>query len=171
MRILAVTFLSAALAIGALVTGAAAQTEETVNDTAVNERQTNIENVTINVNQIADEIAQKGSAAIYGLEFAFNSAEILPKSEPVLKAMANYLIGSPSQLILLVGHTDNVGELGPNLTLSKKRAESVMNALISQYNIPAKQLSPHGVGFLAPRAPNTTEEGRAHNRRVEMVPR
>ena len=154
-----------------------AQTNETIEavenkeDINVNESTTNIENVTINVTEIAAAIAKDGSAAIYGLEFAFNSAEILPASEPVLKAMASYLVGSPSQTILLVGHTDNVGSLDVNLDLSQKRSHAVLNALVESHNVPAAQLEAHGVGFLAPIAPNTTDAGRAKNRRVEMVPR
>lgn len=165
--------LAATLFLGA----AHAQTSETVEavenkeDVNVEESTTNVENVTINVTEIAEAIAKNGSAAIYGLEFAFNSAEILPASEPVLEAMASYLIGSPSQTILLVGHTDNVGELSVNLDLSQKRSHAVLEALVANYKIPQAQLEAHGVGFLSPIAPNTTDAGRAKNRRVEMVPR
>lgn len=137
----------------------------------VDESTTNVENVTINVTEIAEAIAKEGSAAIYGLEFAFNSAEILPASKPVLEAMASYLVGSPSQTILLVGHTDNVGDLNVNLDLSQKRSHAVLKALTGEFKIPAAQLEAHGVGFLAPVATNTTDAGRAKNRRVEMVPR
>lgn len=164
-----------ALLVTVLLAGhALAQTtvEEVENKENVNVSETAIQNnVTINVTEIAAAIAKDGSAAIYGLEFAFNSAEILPASEPVLKAMASYLVGSPSQTILLVGHTDNVGSLDVNLTLSQKRAQAVMSALTSEYKIPAEQLQSHGIGFLSPVASNTTDEGRAKNRRVEMVPR
>jgi len=160
----------AALLATVLIAGnALAQTVE--NKETVSNSETNVSNVTINVTEIAQAIAQKGSAAIYGLEFEFNSAEILPASQPVLKAMASYLVGSPSQTILLVGHTDNVGSLDFNLGLSHKRAEAVLKALTGEYKIPAKQLEAHGVGFLAPVATNTTDAGRAKNRRVEMVPR
>lgn len=147
-------------AAAALVPASAQTTEEV-----------SVENVTITVNEIVESIQKTGSAAIYGIEFEFDSAEILPQSAPVLEAMASYLVGSPSQTILLVGHTDNVGSLDFNLGLSQKRSRAVLNALTTTYNIPAKQLEAHGVGFLAPRAPNTTDEGRARNRRVEMVPR
>ncbi|MEM0906119.1 MAG: OmpA family protein [Pseudomonadota bacterium] len=154
-----------------LAPGSIAQVVENRENVSVSENVTNVENVTINVTKIQEEIDRTGSAAIYGLEFAFNSAEILPASKPVLEAMADYLVGNPSQTILLVGHTDNVGTLPVNLDLSQKRSKAVLNALVDGFKIPPTQLEAHGVGFLAPRQPNTTAEGRAHNRRVEMVPR
>jgi outer membrane protein OmpA-like peptidoglycan-associated protein len=69
----------------------------------------------------------------------------------------------------LVGHTDNVAGVDSNMKLSQARADSVVKALVSQYGIDAKRLTAYGVGPLAPVAPNKTEEGRAKNRRVELV--
>jgi len=68
-----------------------------------------------------------------------------------------------------VGHTDNVAGVDSNMKLSQARADSVVKALVSQYGIDAKRLTAYGVGPLAPVAPNKTEEGRAKNRRVELV--
>lgn len=173
MRTLIALLITLPLATHALAQNVeAVENVENKENVALTEEKTDVHNnLTINVTEIAESIAKNGSAAIYGLEFAFNSAEILPASEPVLEAMASYLVGSPSQTILLVGHTDNVGGLDVNLTLSQKRAEAVMDALTGQYKIPVDQLQSHGVGYLAPVASNTTDEGRAKNRRVEMVPR
>lgn len=70
----------------------------------------------------------------------------------------------------VVGHTDNVGGYDSNLGLSKRRAEAVVAALSRDFGIAAERLTANGVAYLAPVAVNTTEEGRAKNRRVELVP-
>ena len=75
----------------------------------------------------------------------------------------------PSLRLHVVGHTDNVGALAHNMTLSKQRAEAVVNALVTNYQIAAARLIANGVGPLAPVASNAAEEGRAKNRRVELV--
>jgi len=68
-----------------------------------------------------------------------------------------------------VGHTDNIGTLSSNMDLSQRRAEAVVRALVSSHGVDAKRLHPIGVGPAAPIASNKTEEGRARNRRVELV--
>lgn len=70
--------------------------------------------------------------------------------------------------ILVVGHTDATGSFDYNLGLSRRRAEAVVNRLV-QLGIEQRRLYPVGVGLSAPVASNTTEEGRAKNRRVELV--
>ena len=81
------------------------------------------------------------------------------------------LKAEPNLSLHVVGHTDNVGNYDFNLGLSKKRAEAVVAALVAEYSISANRLTAGGVANLAPVAVNTTEEGRAKNRRVELVPR
>lgn len=71
----------------------------------------------------------------------------------------------------MVGHTDGVGEFAYNRKLSQERAERVVEELVKKHRIAAKRLSAHGVGPLAPVETNRTEEGRAKNRRVELVER
>lgn len=68
-----------------------------------------------------------------------------------------------------MSHTDNVGSLEYNMELSLKRAKAVVNALVKDYAIRKERLQAFGVGFLAPVASNETEEGRAKNRRVELI--
>jgi len=77
---------------------------------------------------------------------------------------------TPSLKLLVVGHTDNVGTLSSNMDLSKRRADAVVSVLVSQYAIDRTRLSPVGVSFASPVAPNSNDEGRAKNRRVELVP-
>ncbi|HDM74891.1 MAG TPA: OmpA family protein, partial [Deltaproteobacteria bacterium] len=69
----------------------------------------------------------------------------------------------------VVGHTDNVGKINYNMKLSKARAAAVVKELVTKYNISPKRLAAYGVAALAPVASNKTEEGRAKNRRVELV--
>jgi outer membrane protein OmpA-like peptidoglycan-associated protein len=73
--------------------------------------------------------------------------------------------------VLVVGHTDNVGTFEFNEDLSKRRAAAVVAELVSKYGIESARLTPLGASFMAPVATNTTEEGRAKNRRVELVAR
>ena len=70
----------------------------------------------------------------------------------------------------MVGHTDNQDGLDSNIALSKRRAEAVNAALVSQHGIAAGRLSAYGVGDLAPVASNTEEAGRDKNQRVELLP-
>lgn len=71
--------------------------------------------------------------------------------------------------LYVVGHTDNVGTLSSNMDLSKRRADAVVNVLVSKYGIDAKRLYAAGVGPLSPVVANKIEKGRAKNRRVELV--
>ena len=75
----------------------------------------------------------------------------------------------PELKLHVVGHTDNVGGVDANMGLSKRRAESVVAALASNYGVNRARLTGNGVASLAPVKTNTTEEGRAKNRRVELV--
>ena len=73
--------------------------------------------------------------------------------------------------LFIVGHTDNVGLLEFNLSLSQRRADAVVNILLSEYGVDNKRLHSAGIGPLSPVASNKTEAGRAKNRRVELVER
>ncbi len=125
--------------------------------------------VVVDASKIADEIDQKGSIALYGIHFDFNSAAIRPDSMPTLDQVAKFLGDKPSLKLVVVGHTDNVGGLDFNMKLSQQRAEAVRKALVTQYGIAPGRLQAWGAGYLAPVASNKTDEGRAKNRRVELV--
>ena len=79
------------------------------------------------------------------------------------------LSDNPSLNLFVVGHTDNVGDFKYNMKLSEERANAVVKVLISKYGVDKKRLTPAGVGPLAPVTSNDTEEGRAENRRVELI--
>jgi OmpA-OmpF porin, OOP family len=88
---------------------------------------------------------------------------------PNLTPNPKLLDAQPSLRLHVVGHTDNVGTLPHNMTLSKQRADAVVSALVNDYKMAASRLIANGVGPLAPVASNAAEEGRAKNRRVELV--
>jgi len=118
--------------------------------------------------EMASQIALNGRVALYGIQFDFNSAAIKPESQATLAEIAKLLRESPELKILVVGHTDTVGAFEYNRTLSQKRAESVV-AHLTALGIGATRLFPVGVSFASPVSTNGTEEGRAKNRRVELV--
>lgn len=83
--------------------------------------------------------------------------------------IANYLNDNKDKKFIIVGHTDNTGSFEANMTLSKERANAVMDKLMNDYGIDKEQLSPYGVGSTCPQTSNTTDEGKSRNRRVELV--
>ena len=127
------------------------------------------EGLIVNAQAMARDIQQKGHVALYGIYFDTDKAEIKPESEPTLQEIAKLLRQHPKLKLYVVGHTDNVGDPNYNLELSRRRAKAVVQALVSKHGIAADRLWPVGVGLFAPVASNDTEEGRAKNRRVELV--
>lgn len=126
--------------------------------------------VVVSSSDIQKGIDAMGHIAIYGIYFDTNKTDLKPESKPSMEQVAAYLKQNPAMKIHVVGHTDNVGTLDANLKLSRARAAAVVAALVRDYGVPAARLNPAGVGSLAPVAPNTSEDGRAKNRRVELIP-
>jgi OOP family OmpA-OmpF porin len=126
--------------------------------------------VTVSADEMSRAISSAGRVALYGIFFDTDKADILPKSKGALDEIAKLLTKERGLKLRVVGHTDSVGGMEQNLTLSKKRADAVMTALTKEPGIEARRLSAHGVASLAPAATNATEDGRAKNRRVELVP-
>lgn len=125
--------------------------------------------VTVDAAAMAGDIARTGHVAIYGILFDFNKADVKPESETALKEIAKLLQQDPKLKLHVVGHTDNVGDLKFNMDLSRKRADAVVKELITKHGVASARLRADGVGPLAPVASNDTDEGRAKNRRVELV--
>jgi outer membrane protein OmpA-like peptidoglycan-associated protein len=125
--------------------------------------------VTVNAQALAEDITRTGHVAIYGIYFDTAKAVIKPESKPVIDEIAKLLNSQATLKIHVVGHTDNVGSLAANMALSKQRAEAVVNAVVNEHRIAAARMIANGVGPLAPVASNAAEEGRAKNRRVELV--
>jgi len=117
-----------------------------------------------------DRLIQAGHLAISGVSFATGGAQIASGSSQALDGVAQLLKDHDDLKVAIVGHSDNQGGLNANIALSQRRAEAVMRALIKR-GIPAGRLEARGIGYLSPLQSNTTEEGRALNRRVELVVR
>ena len=126
--------------------------------------------VTVSAAEIQRSLDQTGKVALYGLYFDFNKASLQPQSRPTLDEIAKFLKANPNQRVHVVGHTDSVGGVESNMKLSEARAGSVVAELAQAYGIAPNRMRPAGVGLLAPVASNATDEGRAKNRRVELLP-
>lgn len=118
---------------------------------------------------IAKALASDGRVDLYGFYFDTGKAKLQPSSEKTLAELGQVLKDNPSLNIQVIGHTDNVGGDDANLALSQARAQSVAAALVSQKGIAAGRVQSLGLGASQPVAPNTNEDGRARNRRVEIV--
>ena len=116
-----------------------------------------------------DALASKGRWATQGIQFATGKADLRPESRPVLKEIAAALTQHADLKILIEGHTDNVGTPASNLTLSDARAAAVKAALVADFAVAGDRITTKGLGGTKPAAPNTSAEGRAQNRRVEIV--
>jgi OOP family OmpA-OmpF porin len=125
--------------------------------------------VTVKAEEMARSINATGRIALYGILFDTDKAELKPASDPALGEIAALLKADSKLSILIVGHTDNQGSFDYNVELSRKRADAVVKALVTTHKIDARRLRPAGAGMIAPAAPNEAEEGRARNRRVEIV--
>ena len=125
--------------------------------------------VTIDAAAMAKDLSSTGHVALYGIYFDTDKAVLKPESQPTLQEIAKLLKQDASMKLYIVGHTDNVGGFDYNVGLSERRAASVVNELTAKHGIAVTRLKPAGVGMLSPVAPNDREEGRAKNRRVELV--
>ena len=118
---------------------------------------------------LSEKIDKKGHLTLDGIFFETGKAVLTEKSNAALQNIAEYLNNNKTKKFFIVGHTDNTGNFASNKTLSEKRAKAVMNELIMKYNVSPQQIESYGVANLSPRTSNKTEEGRAKNRRVEIV--
>ena len=110
-----------------------------------------------------------GVAVLDDLDFASGAATLTNGDYPSLAAVAGWLEANPDGTIALVGHTDASGSRAANVALSERRAEAVAEVLVQTFGADPARVAAEGVGFLAPRATNQTEEGRQQNRRVEVI--
>ena len=125
----------------------------------------------VSAEEMALSLGTDGRVSLYGVHFAHDSDALTEESDPTLEEIAKFLAAEPDTRVFVVGHTDMTGSYDYNIDLSRRRAEAVVAALTGRFDLPAAQLEPAGVGPLAPVAENTTEDGRALNRRVELVRR
>lgn len=133
------------------------------------EKQAMEQDVVADANSMANSIKETGKVALYGIYFDTGKATLKPESETALKEIAKLVKADPGLKLYVVGHTDNTGGFDANMKLSMDRAASVVNELVSRHSISAAILKACGDGPTAPVATNATEEGKALNRRVELV--
>lgn len=125
--------------------------------------------VTANAAALANDIRATGHVAVYGILFDTGKADIKPESAVAIGEIAKLLKNDAALKLFVVGHTDNVGSIESNLRLSDLRAQAVMKALTSDHGIAALRLRAFGCAQFAPVGSNDNDEGRALNRRVELV--
>ncbi len=113
-------------------------------------------------------ISETGKIAVYGIYFDSGKSLIKPESKSTVDEIVKMLQQNPNLRIFVVGHTDSDGSVESNLKLSTDRAAAVVKSLIEN-KIPAARLKSSGVGPYCPVESNRTEEGKAKNRRVELV--
>lgn len=116
-----------------------------------------------------DALLADGRVATQGVLFDTGSARLRPESTPTLRAIADALRRDGALRLRIEGHTDSVGDAAANQRLSEQRARAVVAHLVEREGIAAERLEAAGLGPSRPVADNATPEGRAQNRRVELV--
>ena len=127
------------------------------------------QDVVADATAFASDLKTSGHVAVYGILFDTNKSELKAESEQAIAEVAKLLKSDGGLKLFVVGHTDTVGNVDANLKLSQARAEAVLQALVRKHGISAGRLRAFGAGAFAPVASNDAEEGRAKNRRVELV--
>jgi outer membrane protein OmpA-like peptidoglycan-associated protein len=107
--------------------------------------------------------------AVPGVYFEFDSDDLNPASAPWIGLVAEVLLRNPDWTVTIEGHTDSIGDPRYNQGLSVRRADALRRELVVRHGIEAQRLGTQGFGASRPLEPNTTLEGRARNRRVELV--
>jgi outer membrane protein OmpA-like peptidoglycan-associated protein len=135
------------------------------------EKKAMAQDVKADASAMSESLKATGHVAVYGINFDADKADIRPEAEAVIAEIAKLLKQDPSLKLFVVGHTANVGSVDAGVKLSQARAEAVVRYLIDKHGIQAARLSSFGAGPYCPLSANLTEEGRARNRRVELVQR
>ena len=133
------------------------------------EKQAMVQEVKASADLFRSGLKATGHVEVPGIYFDTDKSDLKPESDAALGEIAKLLKADPALKVYVVGHTDNVASLDLNLKLSQARAEAVAQALVGKHGIAAARLVGRGAGPLAPVASNDSEEGRAKNRRVELV--
>jgi OOP family OmpA-OmpF porin len=125
--------------------------------------------VALDSSSMQAEIEKTGHVALHGINFETGKASITPDSATTLQQIADLLSRNGGWKLRIEGHTDDVGKAPDNLVLSRKRAEAVREWLVANAKIAAARLDTKGFGDSKPVAANDSDDGRAKNRRVELV--
>jgi len=127
------------------------------------------QDIIANADALAKGLQAEGHMVVGGIYFDTGKATIKPESAQAIGEVAKLLQADPALKVFVVGHTDSVGTVESNLKLSQDRAEAVLQALERDHGIAAARLRAYGCGPFAPVASNGSEDGKARNRRVELV--
>lgn len=136
-------------------------------DLAVSTRSTGFEPASLG--DLGQALETDGRYVLGDLDFDTGSAQLGPGSFRSLSALADYLGAVPSRRVALVGHTDSSGSLDTNIALSRRRAASVLDRLVTEYGVNRTQVEAQGMGYLSPISTNLNAAGREANRRVEVI--
>jgi OmpA-OmpF porin, OOP family len=127
------------------------------------------QDVVADASSMANSLKEAGKVAVYGIYFDTGKAVLKPESQPTLQEIDKLLKADPNLKLYVVGHTDNAGTFDANIKLSMDRATAVVNALVSQFSVNTARIRACGDGPTSPVASNDNEDGKALNRRVELV--
>lgn len=133
------------------------------------EREAMTQQLVATADAFATGLKSTGHIAVDGILFETGKSSLKPESSDAIAEVAKLLKGDAGLKLYVVGHTDNAGALDGNLKLSQDRAAAVVQTLVKTHGIDAARLKPFGAGPFAPVASNEAEDGRAKNRRVELV--
>ena len=117
----------------------------------------------------SSKLKEDGAIVLDDLIYRSGSSDLGAGPFESLSALADFLKATPGSSIILVGHSDAIGELRKNIELSRNRAQAVVDRLIKNYGIDQSRISAQGIGFLSPKTNNSTEKSRKKNRRVEAI--
>lgn len=125
--------------------------------------------VTVSADALGEGLDRDGRIELQGIYFDTGRATLTAESQPALEQVGQLLRYRGELSLRIVGHTDSSGDFQANVQLSQDRADAVRLALMAQFGVAAERLTAQGVGPSVPVASNDTEDGRARNRRVELV--
>ena len=121
------------------------------------------------VSALEQALEETGRADVYSIYFTFDSDEIREESERTIAEIADLMRKHPEWRLTINGHTDSVASDAYNLELSRRRAAATVNALTTRHGIEPSRFTFSGAGESSPKDTNDTLEGRAKNRRVELI--
>jgi OmpA-OmpF porin, OOP family len=125
----------------------------------------------VEADALGAELARSGRATLHGIEFDSDRDTLRPESRAQIAEIARLLAADPALSVRVVGHTDAQGTAAHNLDLSRRRAQRVVDALATAHGVARARMQAEGLGASRPLADNGSEDGRARNRRVEIIRR
>lgn len=125
--------------------------------------------IVVDLAKLTNDIREQGKVVLSGIYFDTDKDSVKPESEQALAAILDYLQKNPQQSFFVVGHSDTAGSYEHNVDLSRRRAQAVVAALTGKSSAAKARLTAVGIGPVAPAGTNANDDGRARNRRVELV--